>query len=346
MKCIIHLGPPKTGSTSIQAFIRLNKETLREHGILALASNGMPEKLPYLFKNDKALLKRFRRQRLPGDKKKIDRYRREADRHIRNNITKHDPDILFLSSEMFALLMDSELVRMKNYITALTPDIELVFYLRRPDFRVTSGYKNKVKNRGETNPVESSYKNIFDDGKTIKRLGKVFGRENITPVICEDSHPDRANADSHIDALLKILFRDKDMSDCDFVLPERRNTAWDYKAIYFMRAFNRMVTEHPDYEKYRAPLGGLLDQHFSGGEKMQISTSLAKAITGKYKRKWEYIRKHYFPNQDSLFQMDFSMYEQSRQPQGFEAEDAVMVALMLLEDDLNEQQKIQKKRAR
>ena len=48
--------------------------------------------------------------------------------------------------------------------------------------------------------------------------------------------------------------------------------------------------------------------------------------------------------------MDFSIYDQNKQPQNFEAEDAVMVALMLLEDDLNEQkqkqQQKQKKLAR
>ena len=33
MKCILHIGPPKTGSTSIQLFLRDNRERLRHSGI-------------------------------------------------------------------------------------------------------------------------------------------------------------------------------------------------------------------------------------------------------------------------------------------------------------------------
>ena len=41
MKCILHIGTEKTGTTSLQAFLNLNREILAEQGYLFTKSTGL-----------------------------------------------------------------------------------------------------------------------------------------------------------------------------------------------------------------------------------------------------------------------------------------------------------------
>ena len=42
MRCILHIGTEKTGTSSIQSFLRQNRDVLRSHGILCAKSVGAP----------------------------------------------------------------------------------------------------------------------------------------------------------------------------------------------------------------------------------------------------------------------------------------------------------------
>jgi len=342
MKCIIHLGPPKTGSTFIQAFLRLNKTALLEHGVLALAGSRMSSNLPYLFKSDASLVKKAERRGQTADPGRLARIRKEVHDLIQSGINEHKPDTLVLSSETLTIFKEKELKNLHRYVREFATEMEIVFFLRRPDFRATSGYKNFIRNRGMTGELGTEYKKIFDDGLTIKRLTRIFGRENITPVISKDSHPDKAAAKNHIDAMLDIIFRGVDTSEFNFTSPERRNTAWDYKAMYFMRTVNKIIADNPEYEKYRKPVGDLLQEHFNGGEKIRIQPAVAREIVAHYTGGWEFIRRQYFPDQKTLFHTDYSMYDSRQDPQEFGTEEAILVSLVLMEDILKKQDRKQR----
>ncbi|RKZ99444.1 MAG: hypothetical protein DRQ45_08680, partial [Gammaproteobacteria bacterium] len=226
MKCILHVGPPKTGSTSIQTFLRQNKEILLARGILALTDEQIPRKLPYFFmKNDK--LTPWARRRQLDQPKRMEALRKETDSYIRKQIRKYKPDTLVLSSEGLSRLPTDEMASMRDYLRGFASETEILIYLRRSDFRILSAYKNRIRNKHFTGGIIPKYRGRYDEGSTIEELGKCFGPDNITPVISKDSHPDRDGADGHIEALLKVLFRDTDITPGDFILPERRNIAWD-----------------------------------------------------------------------------------------------------------------------
>ena len=82
-----------------------------------------------------------------------------------------------------------------------------------------------------------------------------------------------------------------------------------------------------------------MTDHFSGGEKIKIRKSVAKDITARYQKGWEFIRQHYFPKQKTLFHMDFSMYDGERPSQHFGTEEAILVSLTLMEDILQKRSK-------
>jgi len=331
MKCILHVGPPKTGSTTIQTFLRQNKKILLDRGILALTDNQIPRKLPFIFKKNPRLTPWAKRMRLdqPSEMEKL---KKEALGYIHNQIKKHKPETLILSSEGLARPSTT----LRDYLQEYATDITIVYFLRRPDFRALSSYKNNIRNTGFTGDIGTEYKGKLDDAKKIRALGNCFGHDRITPVICKDSHPDKAAADGHIEALLKILFGSANVTPDEFVLPGHRNIAWDYRAVYYMREFNKIAESKPEFEQYRLAMARLLQEHFSGGEKPRIRKSVAEGIIANYQAGWEDIRQQYFAHQDTLFHMDFSMYSEDTSAQTFTPEDAVNVSLVLIESFLKD----------
>jgi len=343
MKCIVHIGPPKTGSTFLQAFLRLNKAVLADSGILAIADQGMSNKFAHMFKTDAAILKLLKRRHKKSgsdqaiSKQEIQQTREQPRRFIDKKIRQHNPDTIVFSCESLAMLGMHGLKEMRRYLEEIASEYRFVIYLRRPDFKATSGYKNRVKQGGFTGEVNSRYLKIYDDEKTIRRFGQVFGLDRICPIISQDSHPDRDRSKGHVETFLKVLYGDVDTSQFDFVIPDRRNTAWDYRAIHYMRAFNVMAEKNPEYEKYRKPLASLLTRQFKGGEKIRISKSLAKKIISRYQGGFEFIRRQYFPEQKTLFHMDFSMCDGMRPSQPFGTDQILMVSLKLMEELMQQQ---------
>jgi len=315
--------------------LRQNREKLLGRGILALTENQLQRKLPYFFKKDARLTPWARRMHL-DQPEQMRALRKETDSYIQDQIRKHKPDSLVLSSEGLAVMVASNREDMRDYFSAFASELEIVFFLRRPDFRILSGYKNKIRNKGFTEEISAEYTKKYDDGKTLRQIGDCFGTRAIRPIVCMDSHVNKAEADGHIEALLKVLFKGNDITTDDFNIPERRNIAWDYRAVHYMREFNKIARDRPDFEYYRQPLARLLQDHFSGGEKLKISKSLAESIVANYQEGTEAIRQQYFPEQPTLFHTDFSMYSEDTSSQAFGAEDAVLVSLLMFEDLLKD----------
>lgn len=316
--------------------MRKNKAALLNKGILALADHEMPRKLSFFFRKSAGLGQWARSKRL-DQPERMAALRKETDGYIHSQTRKYEPDTLVLSSEGLSRLSPAEMSSMREYLQSIATEIRILVFLRRPDFKILSAYKNRVRHKkGFTGDIDSLISEKYDDCKAIGNLGECFGPDSITPVICKDSHPDRAGADGHIEALLKVLFGDTDIKPDNYIHPEHRNIAWDYRAVYFMRELNRVAEKHPEFEGYRLPMARLLQEHFSGGEKLRIRKSVAEAIVAHYQPGIEAIRQQYFPQQETLFHTDFSMYSEDTSAQTFGAEEAVHVSLVLLESFLKD----------
>lgn len=133
---IIHIGSPKTGTTAIQGFLKVNAQPLADHGVSYLragrtniAHNSMVKPM------------------LKG---------RAGDifAAIANEIAASPAKVHFLSSEVF--FQAAVAAPLKAGLAGIETDFRVLAYLRRPDLFAEAMYKQKVKN-GRIDPDPAAF---------------------------------------------------------------------------------------------------------------------------------------------------------------------------------------------
>ena len=174
MKYILHIGPGKTGSTSLQRALSDNRKSLRRHGVIyPIAATGRYGMLKYRHHRLREILLRGGTPNfadMPVDW--VEQFRLETG----------GADICVLSDEEISLLPERD----KNYdpeaITSLIPreHTRVVMYVREPVSYTVSRYQEKLINRNFTKDLRHFAANnrpLFLN--MAERWSRVFGRENV-----------------------------------------------------------------------------------------------------------------------------------------------------------------------
>ena len=148
-KLILHIGTEKTGSTSIQVFLRINQKRLAESGV------GVPSDLGDTL--------HFRLQLLANDEDTSDDFIMNLGLHLnkelrektlsewRNQLYQEVESSLaqtwIISCETLhsRLLKDSELVRLREILSPLFDRIDVLVYLREPLSMIKSRLTENAK---------------------------------------------------------------------------------------------------------------------------------------------------------------------------------------------------------
>jgi hypothetical protein len=173
MTVYVHIGLHKTGTSSIQAFLRKNKPALLERGVLYPRTGwtaGGHHNLAY------ELLGRKRFSEAAGRLSEL-----EAELAGAPNVV--------LSSEEFEFLELAEVRRLKESLGLR--DAKIVVYLRRQDALIGSTYAQQVKMGARMKPFEdyaraSLYNARFDFSQLLGRWGGVFGADALEVAVVSD----------------------------------------------------------------------------------------------------------------------------------------------------------------
>ena len=179
MKTIfVHIGMPKTGSTSIQAFFSTHRHVLEEEGIL----------YPRLFCSGGAHFDFSSAFGFGASKKNI------TSNHLNDSLLELEKEInganfnkVIFSSENFVL--DGDVDLLYSFLYTLDAKLKIVVYLRRHDKWWPSAYQQSIKQVNNP-PWGSTFKEFLDFQNSfgykywdycslIDRWASVFGRENI-----------------------------------------------------------------------------------------------------------------------------------------------------------------------
>lgn len=279
-KIFMHVGPHKTGTTTIQFSMNLNKNLLKKNGIYYPKSGFVSEGLPG--HHNLAW-------ELSGNDRYAEKYGTWSD--LVSELNRVNFDRIILSSEDLCTLPREKVIQINEYLKDF--DVHIVIYVRRQDQRLQSAWSEKIKNAKDDTEWLSfpefvarvDYKFPYYDYYTlIQKWSDVFGKPKIIVRVLEKNQ------------LRGTLFNDF-LTACEVPNPEQYQDADDMnlspgiKTIVINRELKQRL--HGKLDK-----GAMLRFYFSIREYADLA--------GWNRDKWSFIDKE-------LHQKIMEMYRSSNQ---------------------------------
>ncbi|TYL51604.1 hypothetical protein FXB39_07360 [Nocardioides sp. BGMRC 2183] len=142
---VAHIGSGKTGTSSVQHFMRDNRSRLADRGILYPRSPGKGRhvRVGLYVKSDPDLLGSFEWPRQEAANPTV--FRRQVRRRLLREIRAAAPDRVIISDEGLFGASGAALGRFRDLAGLFARSIHLVVYLRRQDDHLVSRYQQAVK---------------------------------------------------------------------------------------------------------------------------------------------------------------------------------------------------------
>lgn len=308
MKAIIHIGMPKTGTTSIQTWIKSNREALEarsihsipstvdryalEHAIFLVATHEMGVDADTAWQGSD--------NRLSNMKKIIDSNYRILTSYLEN--LRGQSGIFIISLEVLYKRSELHMIALDKFLSRFFNKISYTVYIRNTVDFFVSMYSEKLRNfcpkygseefsrflsRCERNLIpygtESSFGHLF-------KWNEVFG-DRLDVRLMEQNW--LKNGDL-IDDFASILGTDSIRKPC------RMKESFAAEYIEFIRYLNwEFGCSLP--EKFRINLRKILTTESVGKIKLETSDGRAGSIHFIHREQDERIRKKFFPDRNALF---------------------------------------------
>ena len=274
MEYILHIGLPKTGSSSLQNVLVNNRNILRRHGVIYPKTG-----IPHLAKKHEGLF-----WVMQGIDPVL--VGMENDWVKRFHAETADADVCILSDECFWRLPDPEI-----FTTLVSRDrTRVVMYVREPVSHVVSMYRQKVKSSNMTKSLwdfVQSYKPSFFNA--AKRWEAVFGSESVM-IRPNDINCGRWDIVSDFANLIGV----KELADTLPIHIHKMNLGIAGNLLFVKRVLNLFITlEEGRNRAFRKEIRELekLDPAFLG--KIPVDQRTVDLILHQCQEYLEGIEKHY-----------------------------------------------------
>ena len=186
----LHIGTPKTATSSIQKFLAENWDVLQKHGYFFPESTHIYPRVNAR-RNAHFLSGRVRNGEGIRDKEKEKTYLEEGLQQVRDAFQNYDNVILTDESIWYCLsyLKKSLLCDLKKEADKQGYQIKVIVYLRRQDKFLLSRWNQKVKQKSTSDAVlscdeyfeltQKKEKDIYQYGKILDGIAEVIGKENL-----------------------------------------------------------------------------------------------------------------------------------------------------------------------
>ncbi|WP_261780755.1 hypothetical protein [Campylobacter jejuni] len=243
----IHIGTPKTGTTSIQKFLTLNREILKQNGYYY--PNAFDEKeywyLEKMIKviNDHKILDFYQfHDVLNNDGELLLKFN-----NLKNEINSLEKDYkIILSSEglYHQLSKKKEIYLLKKILLFLGfQEIFIIVYFRDPSDMLWNLYTTYVKNHTPTKlhiepaEINSEGRHLCDYRKCLENYSEIFGISNVLVNIYDPDYLYRKNI---IFDFLKQINYNGDTSS--FIIPNFQNISLNYQGVKFFEILNKELS--------------------------------------------------------------------------------------------------------
>ncbi|MGB0658564.1 MAG: hypothetical protein ACPGNV_00195 [Mangrovicoccus sp.] len=311
MKLLIHAGTPKTGSTSIQACLHLNRQNFEANGYYIPKAFSVPGRARHLkisqfYKAKSTSPKSSTENTLTAEKFSI--LREQECLKLEAEVSEKEKTIL-LSDEGIAELSPEQFAKLIQDMREIFSEIGLFAYLRRQDRQALSLYHQEISAGGF--PQEHFIKRFYQDYSTLLELwGHHLGKENLHPLIYQKENFQEGNI---IDDFLGFLEIDNKTA---FERDLQRNTSLSSHGLILLKELNKKLAtgaESAETEIIRKNFKKLFVEAFPGRSFLP-TRSEAREFLHQFEKSNKSLTETWFPGQPAVFNADFSDYPEDSDP--------------------------------
>lgn len=299
-KLFLHIGLPKTGSSTLQSFLYQNTDNLRNFGYL-YPRTGIPPK--------KTLFQHTAQHNLGWIIEKSAKFNPAFGtwKEVHEEIENANVDNIIISAESLGRVKSKKQIailasELKSY------DTKILVYLRRQDLRLESLYTQFVKSGQYAENISSfvqTRKNSSDYYKIIQPWKEAFGINNIIVRPLEKTQIPNICLD-----ILKVV----GINDLNsFYEVDYKNTKPGRKAIEIVKFINRFYQDNPEKqrEKYARKINKYIRENWSDEKKYRLlSYSDSCKIMEYYEQSNQSVAREYLDRENGvLFYEQLENYE-------------------------------------
>lgn len=304
MKLSLHIGTPKSGTTTIQQFLKHNRALLQENGVHVPQSAGPSNqrRLAAMFLNDDTVDDFFRRLNLQNRAERIAAKRQwQADlsAEIKAQTCSH---VVMSSEHLQSRLHEPEAIRaLSDYLQALFSDIRIILYIRDPLDTIVSLYSTAVKSGSRLAELPLSppdlWANIVNHKATIQRW-----QANLAPA---ELRLRLFQKDDFVQGdLLADFISAAELPALDYKRPKRANESLDRLGLEMLRRLNKdipVILPDGTTNPQRGNIKTVFEAHFNGGAPFLPSAEAVAAYDAAFADSNDWVRETFFPEREHLF---------------------------------------------
>ncbi|ENY5603818.1 hypothetical protein ACFZYY_001409 [Campylobacter coli] len=328
MTAYVHIGTEKTGTTSIQEFLYINKSIIQKQNYFFVQSIGIKNHWDLAFlgyslnKKDSYILNNSL-----WNFQAIKQHKKNIFSKIKDEV-KFNHKIIF-SSE----LLQSRLTRKREIVKLYTffkkigfTNIKVICYIRDANEMLRSLLSEAIKweeiDSFELKEEKEEYKlgykkNLFhfhhicNHKQTLQWWGEVFGKENLIVRLFDKNEFYQGD-------LLKDFIHSIGLEwDDEFIIPPKQNESLDLLGIDLLRRINKFLPLFCNNARniFRGDLHHFAVKHFTSKDshlKFQPPKEVVQSYIDYFEESNEWVRKEFFPHKERLFsKKDLTDYKEN-----------------------------------
>ncbi len=328
MTAYVHIGTEKTGTTSIQEFLYINKSIIQKQNYFFAQSIGIKNHWDLAFlgyslnKKDSYILNNSL-----WNFQAIKQHKKNIFSKIKDEV-KFNHKIIF-SSELLQsrLTRKREIVKLYTFLKKIGfTNIKVICYIRDANEMLRSLLSEAIKweeiDSFELKEEKEEYKlgykkNLFhfhhicNHKQTLQWWGEVFGKENLIVRLFDKNEFYQGD-------LLKDFIHSIGLEwDDEFIIPPKQNESLDLLGIDLLRRINKFLPLFCNNARniFRGDLHHFAIKHFTSKDshlKFQPPKEVAQSYIDYFEESNEWVRKEFFPQKERLFpKKDLANYKEN-----------------------------------
>ena len=302
MKLFLHIGTLKTGTTTIQEFLRKNKELLKKQDILipsSISYNGNHRWLTVLA-YEKNIKDDFTREVFKNKSELRKKLINKKLKEFKQEISSSNENICIISSEHLShrLKTKKDIRNLKKILDELFDEITVILYIRESMSGAISLHSTLIKQGKQFDGIDSNwYSNVINNLNIIKTWEKIFSKKNLKIKLFD-----------------KVEFVNDDLiqdfcSECNikitssFSISEKANKTLSLDQMKYLNYLNKFFPRFVDgrVNKKRGRLTDFIIKNFQSSNFFLPTKKEYQLFQEHFADDNDYIKREYFPHKKQLW---------------------------------------------